>query len=146
MKMLFKFVAVILAVILLCSVIKSTAPTMRNIGIDNIRASVKTLDDCYYTDEDIESAVECVKEHYKAKGGPVFLLRITFSDEKSRKTLNGYYLTETTDKENIIVLYCDYLVLKDYAAYSAGIYTDYAAILARENADSPWEYVDGGYA
>ena len=146
MKLLFKIVAVILAVILLCSVIKKTAPTMRNIGIDNIRASVKTLDDCYYTDEDIESAVKCVKEHYKAKGGPVFLVRITFSDEKSRKTLNGYYLTETTDKENIIVLYCDYLVLKDYAAFSQGIYTDYAAILAREDADSPWEYVDGGYA
>ena len=49
-------------------------------------------------------------------------------------------------KEDIIVLYCDYVVLKDFAAYSQGIYPNFAAILVRENADSTWEYVDGGYA
>ena len=146
MKMCLKIVAVILAAILLFSVVKSTAPTMRNMGIDSIKASVKTAEDCYYTDEDIESAVECVKEHYKMKEWPVFLLRIKYSDETSRKVLENYYLAETTAKENIIVLHADYLVLKDFGPYSQGIYPDYAAILVRENADSPWERVDGGYA
>ena len=141
-----KILIIAIVLLLVGGAFSLTIQPVRNKFIDSMIPQVSKTEDCYYTDEDIESAVKCVKEHYKQKDKWVIPLRFSFSEEKSNRTLNGYHLTETTAKENVIVLYCDYVVLKDFAAYSQGIYPNFAAILARENADSPWEHVDGGYA
>ena len=141
-----KILIIALVLILLGSMFSLSIQPVRNKFIDSMIPQISKTENCYYTDEDIESAVKCVKEHYKQKDKWVLPLRFSFSEEKSSRMLSTYYLAETTEKENIIVLYCDYVVLKDFAAYSQGIYPNFAAILARENADSPWEHVDGGYA
>lgn len=141
-----KVLAIVLVLLILCGICRLTVPAVRNIFIDSMNAEITKTDDCYYTDEDIESAIETVKEFYKAKEWPVVLMRIRFSDDESRKKLMGYHLAETTDKENIITLFCDYIVLDSFAAYSRGIYTGWSAILVRENNTSKWEYADGGYA
>ena len=141
-----KILIIALVLILLGSMFSLSIQPVRNKFIDSMIPQISKTENCYYTDEDIESAVKCVKEHYKQKDKWVIPLRFSFSEEKSSRMLSTYYLAETTEKENIIVLYCDYVVLKDFAAYSQGIYPNFAAILARENADSPWEHVDGGYA
>ena len=141
-----KILIIAIVLLLLGSVFSLSIQPVRNKVIDLMIPQITKTENCHYTDEDIESAVKCVKEHYKQKDKWVIPLRFSFSEEKSKRALNGYHLTETTAKENIIVLYCDYVVLKDFAAYSQGIYPNFAAILVRENADSTWEYVDGGYA
>lgn len=141
-----KILIIAIVLLLLGSAFSLTIQSVRNKAIDLMIPQISKTEDCYYTDEDIESAVECVKEHYKQKDKWVIPVRFCFSEEDSKRKLKGYYLAETTDKENIIALFCDFIVLKDFAAYSAGIFTDCSAILVRENADSPWEYVDGGYA
>lgn len=141
-----KILIIAIVLLLLGSVFSLSIQPVRNKVIDLMIPQITKTENCHYTDEDIESAVKCVKEHYKQKDKWVIPLRFSFSEEKSKRTLNGYHLAETKEKEDIIVLYCDYVVLKDFAAYSQGIYPNFAAILVRENADSTWEYVDGGYA
>ena len=141
-----KILIIAIVLLLLGSVFSLTIKPVRNKFIDSMIPQISKTENCYYTDEDIESAIECMKEHYKKKDKWVIPLRIYFSEEKSSRTLNGYHLAETTEKENIIVCYCDYIVLKDFAAYSQGLFTGCSGILVRENAESPWDYVDGGWA
>lgn len=137
---------IVLVLLIFGSVFSLTLLPVRNKLIDLIIPQITVTDNCHYTDEDIDSAIECMKEHYKIKDKWVIPVRIYFSEEKCNRTLHGYHLAETTDKENLIVCYCDYIVLKDFAAYSAGIFTECSGIFTRQNAESPWEYVDGGWA
>lgn len=141
-----KIVALILIILVVGSAYSLTFQNVRNKYIDLMPAQISKTDSCIYTDEDIDSAIECMKEHYKKKDKWVIPVRIYFSEEKSSRTLSGYYLSETTEKENIIVCYCDYIVLKDFAAYSRGLFTECSGIFVRENAESPWDYRDGGWA
>lgn len=141
-----KIILTILAAVLIFGTVKLTVPYVRNMGIDRIRATVEKAEDCYYSDSDIDSAIKTVKDMYKEKEWPVSLVSVRFSDEKSREKLKGYHLSEKAEKENIIVIFCDYIVLKDFAAYSWGLHTEWSAILLREDENSPWVFVDGGYA
>lgn len=139
-------IAVLIIFVLLSGAVGLGFVNIRNACIDTMKAEVTTSEGCYYTDEDIEKAIFTVKEIYKNKEWPVLLMNIEFDEEESRKKLEGYHLAKTTEKENIIVLFCDYVVLKDFAAYSSGYYSGWSAILTRNGTDSEWEFADGGYA
>ncbi len=141
-----KILIIVIVLLLIGSAFSLTVHPVRNKAIDLMIPQISKTENCCYTDEDIDSAIESMKEHYKIKDKWVIPLRIYFSEEKSNRTLNGYHLAETTGKENIIVCYCDYIVLKDFAAYSRGIFTGCAGIFVRKDVNASWEYVDGGYA
>ncbi len=141
-----KILIIAIVLLLLGSVFSLTIKPVRNKFIDSMIPQISKTGDSYYTDEDIDSAIECMKEHYKIKDKWVIPLRIYFSEEKSSRTLNGYHLAETTDKENLISLFCDFYVLEGFGGYSTGIYTGWSEILVREEGTMNWEHVDGGYA
>ncbi len=141
----------ILIIVLVISVILSGVigfrfVDIRNTYIDSINAKITVSENCCYTAEDIEKAILTVKEIYKSKEWPVMLVNIGFDEEESRRKLEGYHLAKTTEKENIITIFCDYAVLKDFAAYSSGYYSGWSAILTRDSKDSEWVFADGGYA
>ena len=146
MNMKKKILIIAIVLLLVGGMFSLTIKPVRNKFIDSMIPQISKTENCYYTDEDIENAIECMKENYKQKDKWVIPVRIYFSEEKSSRMLSTYYLAETTEKENIIVCYCDYIVLKDFAAYSQGLFTGCSGILVRENAETPWDYVDGGWA
>jgi len=139
-------IAVLIIFVLLSGAVGLDFVNFRNTCIDSIKADITAGEGCYYTDEDIEKAILTVKEIYKNKEWPVLLINIEFDEEESIKKLEGYHLAETTEKENIIAVFCDYIVLKDFAAYSSGYYSGWSAILTRDSKDSEWVFADGGYA
>ncbi len=121
--------------------------TSRNETISLIKPSISKSENCVYSDEDIEKAVEAIKENFKNIETPVKLLSISFSEKDNDWFWNtDYHLKDDYSERNRIYLQCDYYVLKDEAAWSKGLYKNYGQIMVRENESSPWKIVDGGYA
>ena len=141
-----KILIIALVLILLGGVFSLTIKPVRNKYIDLMIPQISKTENCYYTDEDIESAIELVKERYKEKDKRVILLRLYFDEEQSKKKLKTYHLAETNKKENLISLFCDFYVLEGFGGYSTGLYSGWSEILVREEGTMDWERVDGGYA
>ena len=141
-----KILIIAIVLLLLGSVFSLSIQSVRNKYIDLMIPQISKTENCYYTDEDIESAIECVKERYKEQDKRVILLRLYFDEEQSKKKLKTYHLAETNEKENLISLFCDFYVLEGFGGYSTGIYTGWSEILVREEGTMNWERVDGGYA
>ena len=125
---------------------ESFSVKIRNSRIDKIKPSVKREENSVYTDEDIKSAVELIKDNFRKRDVYVSLVKISFDETECNELRDNRSQREKYEDKNIIVFLCDYFVLKDFAAYSKGIYTGWNMTLARENENSPWEIIDQGYA
>ncbi|MGN1193921.1 MAG: hypothetical protein ACI4SB_00390 [Acutalibacteraceae bacterium] len=119
--------------------------SFRNMRIDKLLASVKQKKNSSYTESDIDSAVEAVKEDFKNMPWYVSLTKIYFDEEKSDSFLEEYQLIKEYGQSNIITISCDYYVYKNEDAWQSGEYDDQSVILTRENEDSEWVIRDSGY-
>lgn len=112
---------------------------LRNKRIDAIKPHINQKNNSLYTDEDIESAVNVIKDNFKERDVYVSLFAISFDESENRLYSRG------VKDNNTIVFLCDYFVLKDFAAYSKGIFNGYKMILKRENENAPWIIFDQGH-
>ena len=124
----------------------SFSEKLRNNRIDKLKVHAKREEESVYTNEDIESAAEIIKEKKKKKEAYISLSRISFNEEKCNKIRDNSNQREAYNENNIIAFQCDYFVLKDFEAYSKGIYPGWEVVLARENENAPWVIIASGYA
>ena len=113
--------------------------------IDKMKAEIKQSEKSKYTETEINSDVNCVKETFKERDNNINLLSVSFDEEESNAFLDGYHAAEKFGKKNVIVLLCDYTVYDSPGAYSKGTYENWAMILTRESGDKPWTVSDQGY-
>lgn len=116
----------------------------RNRRIDKLEPQTENSPSGSYGEEEIKSAVECVKEEFKSRKNNIGLLSVLFDEEKSGEFLEDYHATKEYGKENMIVIFCD-MTVYDGEGLSRGTYRDWAMILARKNSSSQWELLDEGY-
>lgn len=123
----------------------SMLESVRNKRIDSITAYVTREKDSPYTQSDIDSAVEVVKQDFKQKPQQVSLAKIKFDEKRCVELRDSCESAKEYEKSDVIVLLCDYNVYEDYAAWTAGYYENWNMILARESSDDPWGIIDCGY-
>lgn len=107
---------------------------LRNSRIDSINPKITKKKNSSFSDDEINEAVSIIKGNFKERDIYVELINISFDETKGNQ------------QKNRIVFCCDYLVFKDFAAYSQGIYTGWNMILERKTNNSSWEIADQGYA
>lgn len=116
---------------------------IRNKRIDSIKPIIKKSTPCIYDEEDIEKAADLIKTEFKNKDFFVSLYRISFNEDESEKQVGLYAKSINKNTSDVMIFYCDFFVLKDFAAYSKGIYNNWSVILVKENGN--WEIYDQGF-
>lgn len=112
----------------------------RNKRIDKLQAEINRNEKSDYTEDEIASAVNCVKATFKENENKLNLLSVSFDEEKSNAFCNGYHATKKFGKNNVIVLFCDYTIYDSLCTHK-----NWAMILVRDNANEPWSVFDQGY-
>lgn len=117
----------------------------RNKRIDKIDAVIEKSDDCIYSDEDINKAIETVKDYFKEQKDNVGLCSLKFSESDSEKSLKKNKAVKKYKKENVIVVFCSFNIYESCEYGEYGYYENRAMILARDTDKTEWKIIDRGY-
>lgn len=117
----------------------------RNRRIDCLNPEISTIGGSVYSKNDIDSAIVCVKEHFKNRKNHIGLLKIAYNSVDCDSFRDGYYAIKKYGRKNLIIILCDFTVYRESGGFSTGTYSDWAMILARDSIDRPWRLIDQGY-
>jgi hypothetical protein len=139
---------IILCLILFCGLTACNSNEPAGVT-DNVKVDLgKSI---IFTEEEIQSAVDCVKLKFKDFNGCV--LKSLWYDEKRASTDIASYLTNGkgsvngVKSENVIILYSDFYAGKNAAeGFNTDFnYTNWNWILIRDNKSGAWKADDWGY-
>ncbi len=115
---------------------------------DKIEVEIKDSDK--FSQEEIESAANTVKDNFSFPGAK--LLKVRYDEKESDKNVdlymkNGKGSIKNINPDDAIVIFTDFEVDKseDNPVLSPGKYENYSWILIRDNGSKDWTIDDQGY-
>ena len=122
-----------------------TLGTLSYVRDDMIYALFGKNTNIVYTEEEIQTAMECVRKYFSEEATSRILNDLWFDEEACVKNRTSYMQygkgkSNGVSEENVIVLLCNFTIENDKAF--EGYYPNWQIILIRDSADGAWR-IDG---
>lgn len=111
----------------------------RDKRIDKMKSSISLDENSNYSDADISSAIDCIKEYFKQQKNDVGLCSIAFDEGSISELLKDKRNFSKYEQGNVIAILCSYNIYEgsDYAD-KIGYHENQAIFLGRETATDNW--------